>query len=41
MIELEMMGDVLIHFNRKQCVFHRECSFDLKSIFGAGLIAGG
>ena len=41
MIELEMMGHVLIHFNWKQYLFHRGCSFDLKSIFGAGLIAGG
>ena len=41
MIELEMMGHVCIPLSWKQFVFHRGCSFDLKSIMGAGLIAGG
>ena len=41
MLELEMMGHVLIHLDWKQFVFHRGCSFNLKSILGAGIIAGG
>ena len=41
MIESEMMGHVLRPLNRKEFVFHRGCSFNLKSILGAELIAEG
>ena len=40
MIEPETMGHVLILFKWKQFVFHRGCSFNLKSTLGAGLNAG-
>ena len=40
-IGLEMMGHVCTPLNWKQFFFHRCCSFDLKSILGGGLIAGG
>ena len=39
-IELEMMGHFPIQLNRNQFVFHRGCSFNLKSVFGAGVGAG-
>ena len=35
------MGPVRIQLNWKQFVFHGGCSFNLKSMSGAGLIAGG
>ena len=41
MIPPEMLGHVLILLNWKEFVFHGGCSFNLKSMFGAGLIAGG
>ena len=41
MIEPEMMGHVCIPLHCKQFVFHRGCSCNLKSMLGAGLIAGG
>ena len=40
-VELEMMGHVYISPNWKQFVFNRGCSFDLKFLLGAGLIARG
>ena len=40
-IEPELMGHVVIPFNWKQILFHRGCSFNLKSILEAGLIGGG
>ena len=40
MIEPEMMGPVRLQLNWKQFVFHGGCSFNLKSMSGAGLIAG-
>ena len=40
LIEPELMGHVAIPFNRTQFCFHRGCSFNLKSILEAGLIAG-
>ena len=36
-----LMGHVAISFYWKEFLFHRGCSFYLKSIFDAGLIAGG
>ena len=39
MIELEM-GHVRMPLSWKQFVFHRGCAFYLKSILGAGRIAG-
>ena len=41
MIEHEMTGYVRMQLSWKQILFHRGCSFNLKSILGAGLIAGG
>ena len=41
MIEPEMMGHVLIPLNGKLSVFHRGCSINLKSMWGARLIARG
>ena len=38
-IEPEMTGHVCIPLNWKQFVFHRSCSFHLKSMLGAGPIA--
>ena len=37
----ELMGHVAIPYNRKELVFHRGCSFNIKSILETGLIAGG
>ena len=37
----EMMGHVLKRLGWNQYVFHRGCSFNLKSMLGAGLITGG
>ena len=39
-IALELMGHVAIPYIRKELVFHRGCSFDIKSILETGLIAG-
>ena len=36
-----MMGHECIPLTWNQFVFHRGCSFDLKSTLGAGIIAGG
>ena len=41
MLAPELMGQVAIPFNWKQFLFHRGCSFNLKSILDAALIAGG
>ena len=40
-IALELMGNVATLFKRKEFIFNRGCSFNLKSIFHARLIAGG
>ena len=40
MIEPELMGHVAFLFTWKQFLFHRGCSFNLKSILEMGLIAG-
>ena len=40
LIEAEVMGHVAIPFKWKQFLFHRGCSFNLKSILVAGLVAG-
>ena len=40
-IALELMGHVAIPYNRKELVFHRGYSFNIKSILETGLIAGG
>ena len=37
----ELLGDVTIPYNWKECVFHRGCSFNINSILETGLIAGG
>ena len=39
--EPEMIGHVCVPISWKEFVFHRGCSFDLKSLLGAVLIAGG
>ena len=41
MIAHELMVHVAIPFKWKDFLFHRGCSFDLKSILDAGLFAGG
>ena len=40
MIAPELMGNVAIPYNRKAFVFHRGCSFNIKSILETELIAG-
>ena len=41
MIAPELMGHVAIPFKWKEFLFHRGCSFNLKSISDAGLMASG
>ena len=41
MMAPELMGHVAIPYNEKEFVFHRGCSFNIKSILVTGLIAGG
>ena len=36
----ELMGDVKIPYDWKEFVFHRGCSYDMKSILDKDLIAG-
>ena len=41
MIALELMSHVAIPFKWIESLFHRECSFNVKSILEARLIEGG
>ena len=41
MIAPELMGHVAIPYKWKEFLFHRGCSYNVQSILGSGLIAGG
>ena len=41
MVALELMGHVAIPYSWKEFVFHRGCSFKIKSILETELTAGG